>query len=251
MGVISGCDHNNFIFEKGELLRTDGSAVHQSLDALLMWPAVRNLERTYASVSYASQCATSKFIHWLWNLLSVFNPVKNSWNGSVWHGELELKKIKIIQKGFFVVCTIAFLRGRGKQVKSGEDEGAGAGAVAGLKALLFPPGVEYRSSWLPTQATDKTLHFPWLPPPPLVRRYDVVFSELENNPEITRSNYTKLCSIKTTGARFTFFFLTWQALCDSEKILMWHHFEIQNSNQDDHPMSAYAPWAGLLVHLET
>lgn len=69
--------------------------------------------------------------------------------------------------------------------------------------------------------------------------------------KITRSNYTKLCSIKTTGARVTFFFLTWQALCDSEKNLMWHHFEIQNSNQDDHPMSAYAPWAGLLVHLET
>lgn len=42
VGVISGRDHNDFIFEKGELLRADCSAVHQSLDTLLMWPAARN-----------------------------------------------------------------------------------------------------------------------------------------------------------------------------------------------------------------
>lgn len=28
VGVISGCDHNDLIFEKGQLFGTDGSAVH-------------------------------------------------------------------------------------------------------------------------------------------------------------------------------------------------------------------------------
>ena len=61
---------------------------------------------------------------------------------------------------------MAFLRDRGTQVTVGEDEGAGAGA--GIK--LFPTKLQYNSSWLPTQLGDKAPHFPWLPPPLLVRR---------------------------------------------------------------------------------
>ncbi|KAK5857535.1 hypothetical protein PBY51_010775 [Eleginops maclovinus] len=78
-------------------------------------------------------------------------------------------------------CTIAFLRGRGTQVTVGEAGGAGAGAGAGaaVRLELLPTKLQYSSSVLPTQLGDITLHFPWLPPPLLVRRYDVVFSELE------------------------------------------------------------------------
>lgn len=84
---------------------------------------------------------------------------------------------------FLCACTIAFLRGRGAQVTVGEDEGAGAGAE-GKPALLFPTKLQYSSSWLPTQVGDKTPHFAWLPPPLLVRRYDVVFSELDDDTEV-------------------------------------------------------------------
>lgn len=76
-------------------------------------------------------------------------------------------------------CTIAFLRGRGAQVTVGEGGGAGAGVGAGVRPGLFATKLQYSSSWLPTQLWDITPHFPWLPPPLLVRRYDVVFSELE------------------------------------------------------------------------
>lgn len=80
---------------------------------------------------------------------------------------------------FLHCCTIAFLRGRWEQVTGGEDDGAGAGA--GVKLGLFPVKLQYSSSWLPVQFGDVTPHFPWLPPPLLVLRYDVVFSELEND----------------------------------------------------------------------
>lgn len=56
--------------------------------------------------------------------------------------------------------------------------GAGVGAGAGLRLGLFPIKLQYSSSMLPAQLGDDTPHFPWLPPPLLVRRYDVVFSEL-------------------------------------------------------------------------
>lgn len=74
---------------------------------------------------------------------------------------------------------MAFLRGRGAEVTVGEDDGTGAGAGAGARPGLFPNKLQYNSSWLPTQLGDNTPHFPWLPPPLLVRRYDVVFSELD------------------------------------------------------------------------
>lgn len=88
-------------------------------------------------------------------------------------------------------CTIAFRRGRCALLTVGEDDGAGAGAGdgagagAGVRLGLFDIKLQYSSSWLPTQLGDNTPHFPWLPPPLLVRRYDVVFSELENYTEVS------------------------------------------------------------------
>lgn len=72
---------------------------------------------------------------------------------------------------------MAFLRGRGTQVRVGEGDCAGAGA--GVRPGLVPTKLQYSSSWLPTQLGDNAPHFAWLPPPLLVRRYDVVFSELK------------------------------------------------------------------------
>lgn len=46
VGVTRGCDHDDLILVEGELLWSDRSAVHQSLDPLLMWPAARHLEET-------------------------------------------------------------------------------------------------------------------------------------------------------------------------------------------------------------
>lgn len=92
----------------------------------------------------------------------------------------------ITVKAFFCVCTIAFLRGRGMQLWTGEDGRAGAGAGTGVR--LLPTKLQYSSSWLPTLFGDSVLHLPWLPPPPLVRRYDIVFSELQkSNRKITSS----------------------------------------------------------------
>ena len=82
------------------------------------------------------------------------------------------------------IVTIAFLRGRGAGARRGEEDGAGAGA--GLRdwpgAEPGPPAIrlQYSSSWLPTQLGDSTAaHLDWPEPPLLVRRYEVVFSELE------------------------------------------------------------------------
>lgn len=76
---------------------------------------------------------------------------------------------------FLCDCTIALLRDRETQVMVGEACGAGAG----VRLELLPTKLQYSSSVLPTQLGDITLHFPWLPTPLLIRRYDVVFSELE------------------------------------------------------------------------
>lgn len=57
-----------------------------------------------------------------------------------------------------------------------------------MRVGLFPTKLQYSSSWLPTQLGDITPHFPWLPPPLLVRRYDVVFSELEGGEVTFRKN---------------------------------------------------------------
>lgn len=72
---------------------------------------------------------------------------------------------------------MAFLRGRGAHVTVGEEDGAGVGV--GARPPLFPTRLQYSSSWLPTQLGDSAPHLPWLPPPLLVRRYDMVLSELE------------------------------------------------------------------------
>lgn len=77
---------------------------------------------------------------------------------------------------------MAFLRGRGTQMRVGEGVGDGVGGRAWVR-------LQYSSSWLPTLLGGSVLHFPWLPPPLLVRRYDVVFSELKRC-EITEENTT-------------------------------------------------------------
>ncbi|TNN43847.1 hypothetical protein EYF80_045941 [Liparis tanakae] len=46
VGVMSGRDHDDLIFEEGELLGADRSEVHQRLDALLVRPAAGNLGDT-------------------------------------------------------------------------------------------------------------------------------------------------------------------------------------------------------------
>lgn len=62
----------------------------------------------------------------------------------------------------------------------------------------FPTKLQYSSSWLLEQPGDGTQHFPWLPPPLLVRRYDVVFSELgktNSSDEITKLGGTDYLKI--------------------------------------------------------
>lgn len=95
--------------------------------------------------------------------------------------------------------TIAFLRGRGAGTMTGVEDGTGAGVGlrvwAGVGARLgpFPARLQYSSSWLPTLLGDTTPHFPWPPTPPLlVRRYDVVFSELEKDEEGRQQSDEKL-----------------------------------------------------------
>lgn len=74
---------------------------------------------------------------------------------------------------------MAFLRGRGTQMRVGEGEGDGVGGGAWLGPELPPARLQYSSSWLPA-LLGGVLLFVWPPPPPLlVRRYDVVFSELQ------------------------------------------------------------------------
>lgn len=125
-------------------------------------------------------------LYWLWNLTGLFwfSTEKEEPSGTevMWYGGLKLSA-KYNRKRFLCDCTMAFLRGRGAHVTVGEDDGAGAGAA--VRPGLLPTKLQYSSSWLPTQLGDSTPHFPWLPPPLLVRRYDVVFSELEEGGEVT------------------------------------------------------------------
>lgn len=101
MGVTSGHNHNDLVFEKSKVLRTDCLTVHQSLDQLVMRPAARNLQHTQVTF-------------------------------------YEFYRTKTIQTGYkgkaFCVCTIAFLRGRGMQL-TGEDGRGGAGAGTGVRLL--------------------------------------------------------------------------------------------------------------------
>lgn len=132
-----------------------------------MWPASRNLEETcdlFFSVPPAN----------LYEILQAFSDSSQSKD----------LNYRLNIRGFYV-STIAFLRGRGTQDRAGEGDCAGAGA--GVRPGLFPTKLQYSSSWLPTQFGDNTPHFPWLPPPLLVRRYDVVFSELKCG-EVTWNN---------------------------------------------------------------
>lgn len=46
VGVTSGRNHNDLVFEKSKVLRTDYSTVHQSFDQFVMGPAARNLQHT-------------------------------------------------------------------------------------------------------------------------------------------------------------------------------------------------------------
>lgn len=62
-------------------------------------------------------------------------------------------------------------------MRVGEGEGDGVRGGAWLSPELLPTRLQYSSSWLPA-VLGGVLLFPWLPPPLLVRRYDVVFSEL-------------------------------------------------------------------------
>lgn len=59
-------------------------------------------------------------------------------------------------------------------MRVGEGEGDGVGGGAWLRP---DTRLQYSSSWLLAVLGGEPL-LPWLPPPLLVRRYDVVFSEL-------------------------------------------------------------------------
>lgn len=72
-------------------------------------------------------------------------------------------------------------RGGGSMIGTAALELALAVAGGGAGLMAPPTGLQYRSSWLPAHAGDATEHLPWLPL--LVRRYDVVFSELKIHTE--------------------------------------------------------------------
>lgn len=102
MGVTRGRNHNDLVFEKSKVIRTDYSTVHQSLDHLVMGPAARNLQHT---------------------------------RGICFRIFIEQRQYRLDITGKALrVCTIAFLRGRGMQL-TGEDDRAGAGAGTGVRLL--------------------------------------------------------------------------------------------------------------------
>lgn len=107
MGVTAGRNHDNLVFEEGEVLRTDCPAVHQSFDQLVMRPAARHLEHARVSGQTSSQ------------------------NNDEARRERACECVR---------STIAFLRVRGTQVWTGEDGRAGPGADAGVRPL--PPKLQ-------------------------------------------------------------------------------------------------------------
>lgn len=119
-------------------------------------------------------------LYWLWNLPGSFPIIHRDTT----LGEVEDCDTKELDRQAECngrrrwVFTIAFLRGREIQVTAGEDGGAGT-AAAGVRPGLFPTRLQYSSSWLLIQLGDNTPHFPCAPAPLLLRRYDVVFPELE------------------------------------------------------------------------
>lgn len=92
---------------------------------------------------------------------------------------------------------MAFLRGRGTHMRVGEGEGDGVGGGAWLGPELLPTRLQYSSSWL-LALLGGVLLLPWPPPPPLlVRRYDVVFSELQSQrQDSSKWNFGTDCDLK-------------------------------------------------------
>lgn len=131
--------------------------------------------------------------------------------------------------GLFVSqVTMAFLRGRGTQMRVGEGEGDGVGGGAWLRPELLPTRLQYSSSWLLAVLGGELL-FPRLPPPLLVRRYDVVFSELhcwEISRAFSEDKTVVLIGIDATSSEAAGG--TWLARCGSEWMLTKRCFETQN-----------------------